>query len=118
MIRLKSIHIALLILTAVSVMPAFSAELLVVEQPDCPYCEQFNSEVAEIYPRTDEGKLAPLIRVQLFDPWPEKYKSVKPPPVTPAFILVDNGQEIDRLLGYPGDEHFWFLLSEIFDKMK
>lgn len=105
------------LLTAMLANSLWAAELLVVEQPNCPYCEQFNREVADIYPKTDEGKLAPIVRVQLLEAWPDKYKSVKPPPVTPAFILVNQGQEVDRLLGYPGDEHFWFLIGELLSKL-
>lgn len=105
------------LLAVMLINSVWAAELLVVEQPDCPYCERFNHEVADIYPKTDEGKLAPMVRVQLLEAWPEKYKSVKAPPVTPTFILVNNGQEVDRLVGYPGDEYFWFLIGELFSKL-
>jgi len=98
--------------------PSLAATLLVVEQPDCPYCERFNREIAEAYPKTDEGKRAPLVRVQLGDDWPERYAFVNPAAVTPTFILVgDDGEEVDRIVGYPGDEHFWFLLNELLDKL-
>ena len=30
---------------------------------------------------------------------------------TPTFILVENGQEIARLEGYPGEDFFWGLLG-------
>ena len=34
-----------------------------------------------------------------------------------TFILVDKGEEVDRLIGYPGDEHFWFLLGDMLEKL-
>jgi len=97
--------------------PAYSAELLVIEQPHCPYCERFNAEIATAYPRTAEGKRAPLVRLQLNDRWPDPYSQIKPATYTPTFILVENGVEVDRMLGYPGDEYFWFLLNELLDKL-
>lgn len=97
--------------------PAWAAELLVVEQPNCPYCERFNAEIAEAYPNTEEGQRAKLIRVQLNETWPDEYTFINPASVTPTFILVDNGEEVDRLVGYPGDEHFWFLLNEMLNKL-
>ncbi|MFT6302712.1 MAG: thioredoxin-related protein [Granulosicoccus sp.] len=92
---------------------AQSAELLMVEEPGCVYCARFNREIGPAYPKTEEGKLAPLRRLQIADPWPEELEGVRKASVTPTFILVDNGMEIDRLVGYPGDEHFWFLLSQM-----
>jgi len=91
-------------------------ELLVVDQPHCPYCERFDAEIAPAYPKTEEGKRAPMVRVQLNKPWPEAYASIKPARFTPTFILVQNGEEIDRIEGYPGDQHFWFLLTQLLNK--
>ena len=86
-----------------------------VEQAGCVFCKRFNHEIAPAYPKTSEGKLAPLRRVDLSEPWPEDLVTVTPATLTPTFILVDDGAEIDRLVGYPGDEHFWFLLGKMLD---
>lgn len=94
-----------------------AAELLIVEEHYCPYCERFNAEIGNIYPKTTEGKQAPLVRIQLEDPWPEKYSGIKKASVTPTFILVHEGKEIDRMLGYQGDEFFWFLLGNMLEKL-
>jgi hypothetical protein len=100
-----------------SPMTAHPAELLMIEEPGCVYCARFNREIGPAYPKTDEGKLAPLRRLQLSDPWPASLAAVRNATVTPTFILVENGVEIDRLVGYPGDEHFWFLLSQMLEKL-
>ncbi|MBX2836819.1 MAG: thioredoxin family protein [Gammaproteobacteria bacterium] len=92
---------------------ANAAELLVVEQPNCPYCDRFHAEIAPAYPNTVEGRRAPLRIVQLGDP----IENIKPATVTPTFILVDNNQEVDRLVGYPGDDYFWFLIGEMLQKL-
>jgi hypothetical protein len=95
-----------------------AAELLVVEEAFCPYCAAFNREVAHIYPKTIEGKRAPIRRIDTADPWPEDLTYIEPESRTPTFILIDNGQEIDRLYGYAGDDFFWFLLAEMFAKLE
>jgi len=94
-----------------------AAELFVVEEDFCPYCKKFHAEIAEAYPNTDEGKCAPLRILQLGEPFPAPYQQLKAATVTPTFILVDDDQEVDRLVGYPGDEHFWFLLGEMLEKL-
>ena len=104
-----------LLLTATG--SAFSAELIVVESDDCPYCKRFHAEIGIAYPKTEEGKLAPLRVLDISQPMPEEYSGVKPASVTPTFILVENNREIDRLIGYPGDEYFWFLLGEMLQKL-
>ena len=94
-----------------------AAELLMVEQPGCVFCERFNREIAPAYPKTSEGKLAPLRRVDLTEPWPADLVLVKPATLTPTFILISESNEVDRLAGYPGDEHFWYLLGEMLKKL-
>jgi len=106
------------LLTSLITLPALGAELLMIEQHDCPYCDRFNAEIAQAYPKTKEGNLAPLVRLQLHEPLPNKYEAIKPATVSPTFILVSDGVEVDRLLGYPGDEHFWFLLNEMLEKLQ
>lgn len=96
---------------------AKAAELLVVESDDCPYCVRFHAEIGVAYPKTDEGKLAPLKILQLGEDMPDRYRDIKPATVSPTFILVDNDSEIDRLVGYPGDEYFWFLLGQMLEKL-
>jgi len=94
-----------------------AAELLMIEQPYCPYCDQFKEEIGDMYAKTDEGKTAPLLQLQLDESWPAKYAHIEKPDFTPTFILVHEGQEVDRIYGYQGDEFFWFLLGEILEKL-
>ncbi len=107
--------VCVLLLTATG--SAFAAELIVVESDDCPYCKRFHAEIGVAYPKTEEGKLAPLRLLDISQPMPDEYSDVKPATVTPTFILVENNVEVDRLIGYPGDEHFWFLLGEMLEKL-
>lgn len=95
--------------------PAVTAamELVLVEQPGCIYCELFDRDIAPAYPKTAEGAFAPLRRVQISD-LPEDVNFDLRPVLTPTFVLVDDGQELGRIEGYPGDEFFWPLLAELF----
>jgi len=35
---------------------------------------------------------------------------------TPTFILVDDGREVGRIEGYPGEDFFWGLLGMMFER--
>lgn len=88
-------------------------ELLMVEQPGCIYCAQWNAEIGPIYPRSAEGAAAPLRRVQLRDPLPDGVTVERPVVFTPTFVLIDDGREIGRIEGYPGEHFFWPLLADL-----
>lgn len=88
-------------------------ELLLVEREGCAWCARWNSEIAPIYPKTSEGRTAPLRRYDVNDPLPGDIHLERTPVLTPTFILLVDGNEKGRLEGYAGDEFFWYLLNEI-----
>ncbi|SMR71789.1 hypothetical protein SAMN04488030_1123 [Aliiroseovarius halocynthiae] len=98
---------------------AQAAELIMVEEPGCAWCAKWENELGEIYPKTSEGKYAPLRKVELSDlkrkDGPEVLGVMPTTPVvfTPTFLLVDDGKEIARLQGYPGEDFFWGLLEQM-----
>ncbi|MGH1367340.1 MAG: thioredoxin family protein [Maritimibacter sp.] len=92
-------------------LPALAAELIMVEQPGCAYCRQWDREIAPIYPKTEEAALAPLRRVQLKDIKRSGLAIARPVNFTPTFLLVDESGELARLEGYPGEDFFWGLLA-------
>lgn len=94
-----------------------AAELVMLEQPGCVWCARFNAEIAPGYAKTDEGRRAPLRRIDITGEWPADLEAIAPERFTPTFILVENGAEIGRLRGYPGDEFFWYLLDELIEKL-
>ena len=97
--------------------PALAAELLMLERPGCVWCERFNAEIAPAYPATAAGRIAPLRRVDLTEPWPEDLADIAKERVTPTFVLIEAGQEIARMRGYPGDAFFWGLLDNMLAKL-
>lgn len=92
---------------------AASAEtnLVMVEEQGCVWCEEWLADIGPIYPKTAEGKVAPLRRVDLADPLPKDIKFTKSLRFTPTFVLVVDGQEVNRIEGYPGEDFFWGLLG-------
>jgi hypothetical protein len=82
-----------------------------IEQPGCIYCARWDAEVAPEYPATNEGKAAPLRRLQLREPLPPDVVFARPAVFTPTFILLSDGVEQDRIEGYPGEDFFWPLLA-------
>lgn len=102
------------ILAATTLLPqAATAELTLVmaEELGCMWCERWNAEIAPIYPKTSEGKVAPLRRIDIHQPTPDDLTFASDPHFTPTFILVSDGVELSRIEGYPGEDFFWGLLG-------
>ena len=117
---MKKLAALLALLCIVLTVPAARAaevEMLMLEQPGCVWCARFNKEIAPAWPNTEEGKRAPLRRVDITLPWPEDLKAVTPERFTPTFVLMQNGKEIGRIRGYPGDQFFWYLAGELIGKL-
>ena len=96
---------------------ARAAELVVLVQPGCPWCRQFDAEIAPAWPKTPEGRIAPLRRVDITEPWPDDLAGIQRERFTPSFILMHEGREIGRLRGYVGDQFFWFRIAELIAKL-
>jgi len=104
---------ALLIVFAVAAPPALSAELVMFEERGCPWCRRWHDEVGPGYPRSAEGRRAPLRIVDMHGPRPLDLAHIVRVTVSPTFVVVDGGREIGRITGYPGADFFWGLLGEI-----
>ena len=110
--------VMLLAMTLVLPFSAQAAELIMVEEPGCTWCKRWNEEIGIAYPKTEEGIIAPLRRVDISKPWPDDLKDIRRERLTPTFILVQDGKEVDRLRGYPGDHFFWPMLGEMLAKLE
>lgn len=88
--------------------------LVMFEQDGCHYCIQWHREIGPIYPKTPEGRAAPLQTVHLRENWSDEISLSRGRPLfTPTFVLVRDGKEIDRLEGYPGEDFFWGLVARM-----
>ncbi len=86
--------------------------LIMVEQPGCAYCARWNAELGPIYPKTPEGQIAPLERVELRETAWRAGLELGPAPVfTPTFLVMQGKTEVGRIEGYPGEDFFWGLLG-------
>jgi hypothetical protein len=96
---------------------AWSAELVMFESAGCVWCEAWDEEIGGVYPLTAEARIAPLRRVDHDEEPPEDLSGIRPVIYTPTFVLIENGREVGRILGYPGEEHFWGLLGIELEKI-
>lgn len=103
--------IAATLLASTLASPLWAAELFMVETPGCHYCIQWKEEIGPIYPKTAAGKFAPLQQIDIDDPLPDGLSFARKVVYTPTFVLVEEGQEIGRIEGYPGEDFFWGLLE-------
>lgn len=87
--------------------------LLMFDDEGCYWCESWKEEIGPIYPKTTEGKLAPLQVVSIHDKLPEGTHLKRQVVYTPTFVLMDEGEEISRIEGYPGEDFFWGLLEQM-----
>ncbi|MDU8942692.1 hypothetical protein [Ovoidimarina sediminis] len=109
--------LTLLVAGLLSLPLAASAEvrLLMAEEHGCTWCARWNAEIAHIYPKTPEGRAAPLERFDLHSETPEGVTLASRVRFTPTFILVRDGAELGRIEGYPGEDFFWWLLTKLLD---
>lgn len=102
-----------LILTGVS--SALAVELIMVEQKGCHYCEAWMDEIGPAYPKTAEGKFAPLIRRDINAGAPDGASYSRRVNFTPTFILMKDDRELARIEGYPGEDFFWPLYTQLLE---
>jgi len=95
---------------------AAAAELVMFESASCPWCAAWNRDVGIIYHKTEEGQRAPLRRVEVDTPRPADLRHIEGIVYTPTFVLVEDGQEMGRIIGYPGEDHFWGLFGDLLRK--
>jgi len=117
----RKVFSCIALVAAISVFAALptvrAAELIVFEQAGCVWCETFDREIAPIYPKTVEGQRAPLRRVNIDHTLPSDLAFLETERLAPVFVLVEKGQEIGRIRGYPGEDHFWGLLGALIRKL-
>lgn len=111
-------RLRVLLLTVFAWLPMAAAAqtyLLMAEERGCYWCGQWNEEIGHIYPKTPEGRAVPLRRYDLRAETPDVDFASKVR-FTPTFILVQDGAELDRIEGYPGEDFFWGLLGMMLER--
>lgn len=86
--------------------PGPTLELIVIEARSCPMCRLFRDEIAPAYRATARAKRAPLRFVDVSFTDPATLNLAAPIEIVPTVVLMRDGAEIDRLVGYTGPEMF------------
>lgn len=94
-----------------------AAELLMFDDPACSWCRRWHAEIGPGYPHSPEGKLAPLRRVHIRDQGTVGVRLASPVRATPTFVLAADGEEIGRIIGYPGSDFFYPRLAELLERL-
>ncbi len=86
--------------------PAPTVELLVIEARGCPLCQLFRDEIAPLYRASARARKAPLRFVDVAHTDIDSLGLAAPVEIIPTVIVMRDGAEIDRLVGYTGPEIF------------
>jgi hypothetical protein len=87
------------------------------DDPGCVWCRRWTAEIGPGYPRTPEGRQAPLRRIPIRDQANAGVALASRINATPTFVLVEDGQEVGRIAGYSGSDFFYPMLDELLRKI-
>lgn len=88
-------------------------ELIAFEAPGCAYCPIFRRDVAPTYGASRAGRAAPLRFVDLNDATADRFRLSAPITVVPTLVLVRDGVEIGRIVGYSGPANIHHMLNTL-----
>ena len=101
---------------AITESAAADAKLIMVTSEYCPSCQAWERDVGEVYDKSPYARKLPLSRVEIGGKMPKDVAIKKPVGETPTFLIIRNGQEIDRQRGYVDSEmFFWWLFEHAFE---
>jgi hypothetical protein len=96
---------------------AHALELVMFRQAFCEACMLWDKEVGQVYGKTRQGQQAPIRNVDIHAKRPQGLAGIRPVIYTPTFVLVDEDQEIGRIVGYGGEDFFWGLLDQLLERL-
>ncbi len=82
-------------------------ELIVLEAPNCIYCNIFRRDVLPSYQRSKRAGELPMRFLDLNDPAADKLKLSASVTIVPTIVLMRSGEESGRISGYTGPEAFF-----------
>ena len=106
-----------MVIFLLSLKSSFADNKLVMITADyCIYCQIWEKEIGEIYPKTDISKIFPFEKIELdeysFNNVLHNYETK----ITPTFVFFKENEEIGRIVGYSSAEMFWWQVDEILDR--
>ena len=117
---MKSMLLAAILFFIANVTLAQGIKLLMFEQDGCYWCEIWDHEIAAIYPKTLEGDVAPLQRIDIHSKLSTDIILKSSPQFTPTFIVVSNtGNDVllNDDFNYLGQNHlnlFLLIFASLF----
>ncbi len=100
--------------------PAGAGELrlLMLDQKNCEWCARWEAEVGVVFHKTEEGRDLPLSRHPIHAPLPDGVTLARRAHYTPTFVLLEDGREVGRIEGYPGEDFFYGLLQRLLSRAR
>lgn len=95
-----------------------AAELIMFRSKACSYCMAWDHDIGGIYHKTEEGRRAPLRMVDMGAKRPAPLATIEGLVYSPTFVLMEKGEEVGRITGYPGPDFFWPLLGKLLGKIE
>ena len=90
------------------------SRLLFFTETSCPYCQWWEKDIGDIYPKTEYSKEFQLTRITFDKDFNSQDSGLKKSILgTPTFVFVYLGKEIGRIEGYNGPEMFWWQVESI-----
>ena len=106
------VTVALLLFLLGAAADAGAAELLMFRRDGCIWCGEWDRAIGPIYGKTEFAGRAPIRMLDL-DRDGAHGAGTQPVRYTPTFVLMEDGREIGRIEGYPGEEFFWARLEAL-----
>jgi thiol-disulfide isomerase/thioredoxin len=95
-----------------------AVEVLVFEHPDCAYCHLFRRDVLPKYRQAAGANAAPLRFVDLATGDTASLGLNARIDTVPTAVVMRDGREVDRIVGYWAPTNFFKLLSHILTRME
>jgi thioredoxin-related protein len=95
-----------------------SVELLVFERADCVYCRVFRRDVLPHYRQAVRDDAVPLRFVDIDASDMGNLGLKRRIDTLPTAVLMKNGSEVDRIVGYWSPDNFFKLLAHILGRME
>jgi thioredoxin-related protein len=91
--------------------PVAAYELVVFEADGCIYCSSFRTDVLPLYKASQIGRETPIRFVNVSRSDETKMGLHSGITIAPTVVLMHQGQEIDRIVGYTGPVNFMQLVA-------
>ena len=116
----KNLYNFILVLIVIFLLPLKSSfadnKLVMITADYCIYCQIWEKEIGEIYPKTDISKSFPLEKIELDEYSLSNDLDNYETKITPTFVFFKENEEIGRITGYSSAEMFWWQVDEILDR--